>query len=196
MNKTIMTALAVSLAFGVTAAEARGIGPNHPQFSEVDADSNGQISQTELEAIAANRFNEADTNADGFLDADEMKAQLQQMAGKMPENPNGNDRSEQMLERMDGFTERMITRVDENEDGKISLEEISTMKRGLVFAEIDTNADDALSEMEWHVAVEHRGNGDRMQRRAQMRGHTQDRGQMQERGGWLGHMFGQDRGRH
>lgn len=195
MNKTIITALAMSLALGVTAAEARGFGQKHPQFSEVDADGNGQISQTELEAIAANRFNEADANADGFLDADEMKAQLQQMADKMPENPNGNGRSERMMEHMGDFMDRMIARVDENEDGKISLEEITAMQRGMVFADIDSNEDGAISEMEWHVAVDHRSGGG-MQDRMQMRGHMQDRGQMQERGGWFGHMFGQGRGRH
>ncbi len=197
MNKTIITALAMSMAFGVTAVDARGFGPKQATFSEVDTNSNGQISETEMGAMTANRFDLADANTDGFIDADEMKAHWENMADNMPGTPNGSDHSERMMERMGDIMDRVIARADEDEDGKISFEELMAVQPGLVFADIDTNEDGAVSEMEWHVSVDHRGGG-RMQDRGQMwgRGHMQDRGQTQERGGWFGHGFGQGHGRN
>lgn len=179
MNKTLITALAMSLALGVTAAEARGFGPKQATFSEVDSDSNGQISETEMGAMTANRFNLADANGDGFIDADEMKTHWENMADNMPGNPMGRDHSERMMERMGDIMDRVIARADEDEDGKISLEELMAVQPGLVFADIDSNEDGAVSEMEWHVAVDHRSGG-----------------RMQERGGWFGRGFGQGHGRH
>lgn len=157
MNKTIITALAMSLALGVTAAEARGIGQKLPQFSEVDTDGNGQITEVEMSAIATSRFDAMDANSDGFLDADEMKVRGQMMTDRIPEHMRENDRSERMMERMDHFVENMVERADEDEDGKLSLSEVTSMRRAIPFERVDSNGDGSISEIEWHIAVDHRG---------------------------------------
>lgn len=156
MNKTILTALALSLALGVTAAEARQHGPKLPQFSVVDTDGNGQITEAELSALATVKFNEADTNGDGFLDIDEIKARSENMAERLAERAQGDERGERMHERMGEFVERMIERADENDDGKLSLAEVTDARPEIPFERVDTNSDGTISELEWHIAVDHK----------------------------------------
>lgn len=191
MNKTILTALALTLALGVSSANARSEGPAQhgpklPQFSAVDADGNGEITLAEINAIAATKFAESDSNNDGFLDAAELTAQFEarmERADRGPrdgQGPRGEqeaqtenapadeaapadnaERAERMEARKGDVVERMIERADTNDDGKLSFAEVTESRPTLPFDKIDTDASGSISETEWHVAIEHRDGGDR-----------------------------------
>ena len=130
--------LALTLALGVTTAEARSWG-NHgndhngnehtgwqqnmgPQgmgglamFGELDTDKDGFITEAELDARAQTRFDEADTNADGFLDAAELTAQGDAMRAQMmqnrPQNGNVPMANEDRMTRFADRAQEMIDRM-------------------------------------------------------------------------------------
>ena len=80
MKKSVLTALAVSVAVGgiglSTAASANPRGGNMPAFEDFDTNGDGIITQEEVGAKEAVKFAEFDTNGDGFLDADELKDRM------------------------------------------------------------------------------------------------------------------------
>lgn len=106
MNKTLVSALVLSLALGAGAASARANGDMGPRalpgFSELDGDGNGKVTQEELKAFAEARraemeakrtdrmadrgqriFDRFDANDDGALDADEYAAISDRVAQRM-----------------------------------------------------------------------------------------------------------------
>jgi Ca2+-binding EF-hand superfamily protein len=97
MKKTLISALALSIALGVGAAMARGMqdhGPRTlPSFAELDRNGNGEVTLEDLQAFGAAR-------------RAEMEAK----------------RAERMKERaakMDERRQRMFDRVDANGDGVV-----------------------------------------------------------------------------
>lgn len=133
MKRTTFIAAIAAAAIGMTtvAAMAREKGPD---FATLDADGNGEISLTELQARGEARFGEADTDGDGFLTAAELEAAGQQRAA---------DRAARMIERMDA-----------NEDGKLSLDEMKESRRdpARFFDRIDADNSGGISEAEFEEA--------------------------------------------
>jgi hypothetical protein len=106
MKKTLISALALTIALGAGTAFARGnseMGPRTlPSFEELDRDGNGQITQEELKAFGDARraemeakraerigdcgqrmFDRVDANDDSVIDAQEYAAFTDRVAERM-----------------------------------------------------------------------------------------------------------------
>ena len=106
-------------------------------FAQIDANTDGQITQAELDAFAAGRFDAMDTNGDGSIDAGELiaaraaqnkvraKARAEKMIERADENGNGALEQEEMKQR---DSNKMIERLDKDGDGSISEQEFENKK--------------------------------------------------------------------
>ncbi|WP_296640403.1 EF-hand domain-containing protein [Roseinatronobacter sp.] len=101
MKKTLISALALTIALGAGAATARGMqdhGPRAmPSFEDLDRDGNGQVTLEDLQTFG--------------------EAQRAEMDAKRAERMT--ERAERMGER----GQRMFDRVDANDDGIVDAEE-------------------------------------------------------------------------
>jgi Ca2+-binding EF-hand superfamily protein len=177
MKKSVLTALAVSIAVGglglATMASAGQRGGKMPSFETFDTNGDGIITQAEIEMNGAVKFAESDTNGDGFLDADELKAQMMERGqgrrggdrgqgrdGKGPKDGQGNPElmQAQKGERMDLAVTHMLQRADADGDGKLSMEESRPPKAGQMFERFDADGNGEVTQQEWDAAVGQRGN--------------------------------------
>ena len=178
MKKSVLTALAVSIAVGglglSTMASASPRGGNMPSFADFDTDGDGIITQAEIDVVGTAKFAESDTNGDGFLDADELKAKmLAQRDGRRGGNRgHGQDGAKgqkgdqgnpelmqaQQGERMDLAVKHMLQRADADGDGKLSMEEARPPKAGQMFERIDADGNGEVTQEEWDAAIAKRGN--------------------------------------
>jgi len=144
-RSTFIAAIAAS-AIGVTTLAAMAYD-GRPDFSTLDADGNGEVSLTEMQARGDARFEEADTDGDGFLSVEELEA-----ASRM---------------RASTRVERMMTRMDANEDGMLSPDEMTSPRRdpARYFERMDADKSGGISEAEFEKAstrmMDHRGNKNR-----------------------------------
>ena len=148
MNERFIGAVvAISLAASATMVGAAGHkegehGGRHgpmPKFEEMDANADGQLSKAEMEAFAKAHFATMDKNNDGKLSADEM--------------------AQDAAKRMQKRQERMIKKMDTDDDGLLSFEEMNAkaQKRGAkMFDRLDANQDGLLSKEEMEK-MKHRG---------------------------------------
>lgn len=165
-----MASLAALIAVAGSSVQAKGADAAKI-FGEIDADSNGEITQAELTAHAEARFAKADTNGDGLLDKSEM------MSARAA---RGGERSERMLKKYDADGSgaldaeelakaaedrggrrgnRMFKRLDANEDGKLSLEEMTARRDpAKMFERLDADGNGTLNAEEFAKA---RGHGKR-----------------------------------
>jgi len=177
MKKSVLTALAVSIAVGglglTTMASAKSHGGKMPEFGTFDTNGDGVITQAEIDAIVVAKYAESDTNGDGFLDADELKAKMMnrgerrrgrnrgndQDNAKMPKDGQGNPElmEAQKAERMDLAVKQLLQRADADGDGQLSMEEARPPKSGQMFARFDTNGNGEVTQAEWDAAVAQRG---------------------------------------
>ncbi len=159
-------AAGITLAATAQAREAQGPRMQMPAFEELDLNSDGEVTATEIQdamqAQAAARFAEADTNGDGALSAEEMIARVD------------GERQERMADRI---ADR-IEKADTNGDGLLQAEELIAQadaraegrgNRGAdrIFDRFDTDDSGSLSAEEFAEAqtrMENRGErGDRSQ---------------------------------
>lgn len=123
----------------------RGKGPRGPmiEFSVLDANGDGQITQAELDAQKTARFAEIDANGDGNVSAEELLAHAEE---------KGEERKEGRKEKM---AERMIDKLDENDDGLVSAEEFTAKNdRKSMIDRLDENEDGSISEEEFNAMKE------------------------------------------
>ncbi|WP_299645883.1 hypothetical protein [uncultured Jannaschia sp.] len=146
MKKIAPLALAVAagLCLSSLAAEAQGPAgaPDRPEFSEIDADGDGTVTQAELDTfrseVRAARIAEVDTNGDGQIARDELLAS------------EGTRRT--------AMVDRMFAELDANEDGQLDGAELIARvglrpdRMGTVFDRADANDDGGLSAEEWDEA--------------------------------------------
>ncbi|QOL80797.1 EF-hand domain-containing protein [Pseudooceanicola spongiae] len=151
MNRAVLlsglAALALtSLSVGAIAQQSdmRLANPGaHPEFSTIDANGDGQISQDELDLIATQRFAAIDTDGNGTVSTEEMVAHMKAM-----EEQRRADRETRMAEKM-------IARMDLNDDGVLSADE---MKPGAVrppktmLERLDTDGNGTISQEEFAAA--------------------------------------------
>ncbi|AJE48064.1 EF-hand domain-containing protein [Celeribacter indicus] len=102
-------------------------------FAEIDADGDGQVSESELTAFRDARFAEIDTDGNGTADAEELFAYHEA----------------QRAARMRAMTEKMVAARDTDGDGALSVEELTTRPQPTMFQRLDRNGDGVLSEDEF-----------------------------------------------
>jgi len=126
----IITISSTALALTTMAAFANARGPD---FSTLDADGNGEVTMEEMQASAQGRFEQADTDGDGFLSQAELEAHSKARAA---------DRAE-----------RMISRMDKNDDGKLSPDEMTHRRNPeRFFKRMDKDNNGSISEAEFEEA--------------------------------------------
>lgn len=162
-----LTVSIVATSYGVGIAKPRDGGRGMTiEFSQLDVDGDGSITQADLEAVSAERFSAVDTNGDGLLSVDEITARslegADERAQRMMERSNNDMTEEEILERMAeraaNRAERMVERADANDDGFLSQEELSEGRRGGDRANwierFDQDGDGAITEAEFDAAKE------------------------------------------
>lgn len=135
MNKplTIATAVVVVLV-GTSLAMAKGPGRGGalPTFQELDVDGSGEITAEDLNQLRENRFAEMDANSDGSVSQEEFVAAAQaksaeraaRMFARLDADGDGS-LSRDALEAREGrgMGERMLSRLDADSSGGVSAEE-------------------------------------------------------------------------
>lgn len=133
MQRSTFIAAIAAAAVGLTtlSAMARDRGPD---FSVLDADGSGEVTLEEMQAIGQARFAEADTDGDGFLSVSELEASAS--------------------ERAKSRAERIMSRMDANEDGKLSPEEMQNNRRdpARMFERLDADNSGGISQEEFEQA--------------------------------------------
>ena len=155
-NYMIAGVVTVSLLVGAGAAMAQGkqrgmggmggmgdMGMMMFEFSDVDKNGDGKISQAEMEAHAKVRFDAADTDGNGKLSAAEMTVAAEKM------------RQERRVRKM----AKMIERMDADKDGELSFEEMPGQKTRAdrMFMRLDKDGDGAISQEEMEAARKNSG---------------------------------------
>ncbi|MFK7764824.1 MAG: EF-hand domain-containing protein [Roseobacter sp.] len=125
---------AVALASTVAVAKQRpGHGGEPIQFEKLDENGDGQITRAEMEAMRANRFTRADANGDGDISLEEMQ--------------------ELGAERARAHATRIMERLDRNDDGVLSADEMPSGDRASRrFDRVDADEDGVISKVEFDAA--------------------------------------------
>ncbi|WP_425091899.1 EF-hand domain-containing protein [Tropicimonas sp. S265A] len=147
--------LAVLLVMGATSLAMASPGGRdldrteirEEMFNRLDADGDGQFSRDEIENLAASRFQDADSDGDGFLSLEEVQAAA----------------AARMADRADRMSTRMMDRLDANDDGRLSPDEMARSDRRSerLFERADVDGDGVVTRAEF-MSVErpegrHRG---------------------------------------
>lgn len=138
-RNAIFLALGLAVATVPLAAEARGEKGPRINFEELDTNSDGELTQAELDAHRMARFASADSNGDGALSKEEMIARAKE----------GSD------ERMNRRIDKMMERLDANGDGQLTQEELAARgegRRGNMFERLDADKSGSISKEEFEQA--------------------------------------------
>ena len=142
LASVILTGGAMLVASAALAHGPRGVGL---EFETLDANGDGEITVAEMEAFKASRLAAVDADGDGFISFEDLKSMRQA-------------RDEERAARR---FERLVDRLDTNEDGLISLEEFSQMAErrggeGPFPRGLDANEDGVVTEEEFAEAKTNR----------------------------------------
>ncbi len=110
----------------------RGFMNPQERFERADTDKSGDVTYEEFAAVFGDRFKSADKDGDGELTVGEVADGIQRM----------------MAERM---AERMIGRLDANDDGKLTVAEIESQQKK-IFAMGDRDDDGKITRKEMRRA--------------------------------------------
>lgn len=113
-------------------------------FDAMDANADGSITREELAAHRDTRFDTADADADGTVTEDELVAAMMKRVS-----------SDEMRTR----AARMISRMDKDEDGALSMEELAASPMDRMFDRLDKDGDGAVTRAEAEAAKKRMGGG-------------------------------------
>ena len=107
-----------------------------PSFSDMDLNSDGNLTMNELQTMKSNRFEATDTNSDDVLTRDEL--------------------IEQGQARVEQHVDKLLERRDANGDGALSRDEMrGGHDRGSrLFEHADADSNGLISEEEFDAAIE------------------------------------------
>lgn len=140
MNKQV-SALVIAALLATTAGTAFAQDSDTREdrrseaFAEIDTNGDGSVSAEEF-AAGANRFARADANGDGLLTVEELAASGQERAAeraarmieRLDQNDDGALSEDEIESRRD--PSRMFERLDANDDGMVSAEEFAEARMG------------------------------------------------------------------
>ena len=140
-----LVSVTVTLLLASCAAPSRHWSPNETSrqtdahapyvlMLRYDANNDGQITRSELEAGVRQDFRQADTNHDGLLDADEVRATNERRI------------------RLDQSNATPL--IDWNHDGNVDFAEFAAPMRSL-FEQYDADEDGVVTLQEMHIRLEH-----------------------------------------
>ena len=128
----------------IAVADTRGNGPRGADFSQIDADGNGEVTVAELQAMQTARFGEIDADGDGAVTKAEILAHAEstedvrrerrvtRMMERLDANDDGSLSAEELTGRRDPA--RLVERLDADGNGTLSQEEMAdardSMRRG------------------------------------------------------------------
>jgi len=124
-------ALMIALALPLGAAAhggKRGFGPGGPAmlFDEADADRDGKLTRAEFDAWREQHFAAVDQDGDGKLTGEELVAAAnRRRAAARIERHDADGDGTLSMEEMAPRSERMFSRLDRDEDGVVTQEELS-----------------------------------------------------------------------
>lgn len=174
MKRMLMAGTAVMLMGLAAPVMAQGMGPQAqmPDFATLDADGSGKVSAAELTAAHEARLAALDADGDGVVTVEEFTAPMAAMDAEAEAK-----RAEARKARMADRAERMLGDADADEDGKVTLEELSAKMGGRedrMIKRLDADEDGEISAEEFEAAKDRGGRrGDRGDRG---RGHGGKRG--------------------
>ncbi len=159
---TLAGVLAAGLSTAAFAENRDGMGMGHMpafDFTTLDADKDGKVTQAEVDAAHAARVAEVDANKDGLLSGDELAAMHLKM----------------MTERANTMAADMVNKLDTDGDKLLSAAEMAARPgAGKMFEMVDTDSDGAITQAEADAAKEkmaERGHGKRGGKGKRGRGH-------------------------
>jgi len=146
--KTKLALAGVGLALAMTPMMAQAKGGQGPRvtFEELDANSDGSVTEAEMQAHRTARFTTADTDGDGSLSRAELEAQMK------------SQKEDRMSRRLDG----MMDRLDADDNGSLSQEELAeagSARKGKGFSRLDEDGDGAVSKAEYEEMGKKRHGG-------------------------------------
>lgn len=145
---SVLGALSLGLAglaiAGPVAAKQRHGERQGPRFEMLDANADGFVTADEIEAARLARFTERDTDKDGFLSLEEMQAG----AMKRFEGQGQQHRAGEMADR----SQRMLRYMDENGDGKVAFDEMPGHGAERMISRFDADEDGKISKAEFDAA--------------------------------------------
>lgn len=134
-NKLFVSAVVLT-AVAVAGTSVLAAGPRAgqlPSFEQLDADSDGRVTQSEMQAHRTERLQAADTDGDGQLSQGELEAMAHARSSER--------------------AARMLSRLDQDENGALSFEELTPRDRsGRFFDRMDRDGDGGLSQEEFDAA--------------------------------------------
>ncbi len=172
---TVTSIALIALLGGTFSAAAHGSKSDKGmkggvEFSTLDTDNNGQITKQEFEAHKLAHITALDADGNGQISAEELSASMKsRFEARLADKNHSADKTEKKLERMEKKISkrvaRMLSKLDANEDGALSIEEMTAKnERHDHFAKRDTNEDGMISEEEFNA----KASGDK---RGNKRGH-------------------------
>lgn len=136
MIRTLVTALAATLALGAASAQQMDTAKAVERLRAADANGDGALTKAEFAAYRAQQFQRLDRNGDGYLtDADTQ--QLKRFASRMPPGMEPG---------------QMIARFDADGDGKVSEAEFANGPTP-AFDAVDANGDGVATKAEFEAAA-------------------------------------------
>jgi Ca2+-binding EF-hand superfamily protein len=147
MNIKRLALLTVAASALATAAYAAGPGGF---LKGADLNKDGSIDQTEFQQTRDKWFADLDADKDGFVTADELKAFGDKMHAewaKKHADQASNDKPADAGKKHGDFSQRILKRVDTDQDGKISKAEFDA-EGSKLFAKLDRNSDGKVAENE------------------------------------------------